>query len=194
MVKSGDVFEHPVTRETIAFLKTARDTGSAVLLADVFMQPGGFVAAQHIHPRQEERFEVISGTIRARIGGQEFTGGPGTKLTVLPGVPHVWWNGGDDELRVRCEALPALRFEDFFESFFGLAQAGKVSPKTGLPNLLQMAVLLRAFRDEIILASPPPPMQAALFGPLALIGRLLGYPAAHPYPTARRERPEPQTR
>ena len=192
MVKSGDVFEHPVTREKILFRKTARDTGGALMLADIFMQPGGFVAAEHIHPQQEERFEVIAGTLRARIAGKEIDGGPGTKLTVPPGIPHVWWNAGDDELHVLAEVLPALRFEDFFESFFGLAQDGKVSPKTGLPNLLQMAVLLRAHREEITLARPPQLVQTVVFGALAAIGRPLGYKAAHPYPRTQRSQTQPQ--
>lgn len=192
MVKAGDVFEHPVTREKIVFRKTARDTGGALMLADIFMQPGGFVAAEHIHPQQEERFEVIAGTLRARIAGKEVTGGPGTKLAVPPGIPHVWWNAGDDELHVLGEVLPALRFEDFFETFFGLAQDGKVSPKTGMPNLLQMAVLMRAHRDEITLASPPQPVQTVLFGALAAIGRPLGYKAAHPYPRTRTSPARPQ--
>jgi len=192
MVKAGDVFEHPVTREKIHFRQTARDTGGALMLGDVFMQPGGFVAAEHIHPGQEERFEVIAGTLRARIAGKEVAGGPGTKLVVPPGIPHVWWNAGDDELHVLAEVRPALRFEDFFESFFGLAQDDKVSPQTGLPNLLQMAVLLRAHHAEIVLASPPQPVQTVLFGALAAIGRLLGYKAAHPYPRARKSQAQPQ--
>jgi quercetin dioxygenase-like cupin family protein len=186
MVKAGDLFEHPVTREKIVFRKTARNTGGVLLEADVYMQPGGFVAAEHIHPGQEERFEVIAGTLRARIAGNEVDGGPGTKLVVPPGIPHVWWNAGDDELHVLAEVLPALRFEDFFETFFGLAQDGKVSPKTGLPSLLQMAVLMRAHRAEIVLARPPLPVQTLLFSALAVIGRLLGYKAAHPYPRTRR--------
>jgi hypothetical protein len=159
---------------------------------DIFMQPGGFVAAAHIHPQQEERFEVIAGTLRARIAGKEIDGGPGTKLVVPPGIPHVWWNAGDDELHVRAEVLPALRFEDFFETFFGLAQDGKVSPKTGLPNPLQMAMVLRTFRAELTLASPPQPVQTVLFGTLAAIGRLLGYKGTHPYPHARKSPAQPQ--
>ena len=110
---------------------------------------------------------------------------PGETLVVPAGTPHVWWNGGDDELHVVGEVRPALRTETFFESFFGLAQDGKVHPKTGLPNILQMAVLLRAFRHEIVLAQPPTVMQTLLFGGLAPIGRALRYKAEYPYPFVR---------
>jgi quercetin dioxygenase-like cupin family protein len=192
MAKSGDVLEHPVTREKIVVRKIARDTGGELYQVDFYLQPGGFVAAEHIHPLQEERFEVISGTLRGRVAGKEVSGGPGEQLVVPAGTPHVWRNSGADELHVLVEFRPALRIESFFETFFGLAQDGKVNRKTGLPNILQMAVVLRAYRHELILARPPRLVQTLLFGLLALIGRLFGYKAEHPYPRSRKMQVQPQ--
>ncbi len=185
MGKSGDVLEHPITRERIVFRKTARDTGGELLQADLYLPPGGFVAAEHIHPRQEERFEVVSGTLRGRVAGKELTAGPGEKVVVPAGTAHVWWNSGDSEMHVLVDVRPALRIENFFETFFGLAQDGKVNPKTGLPNPLQLAVTLRAFRNELILAQPPRLAQTLLFGSLGSIGSLLGYHGEYPYPHSR---------
>ncbi len=192
MVKSGDVLEHPVTREKIVFRKTARDTSGELMQADIYMQPGGFVAAEHIHPLQEERFEVISGTLRGRVAGKEVNSSPGGKLVVPADMPHVWWNSGADELHVLVEVRPALKFENFFETFFGLAQDGKVNPKTGLPNPFQMALVMRAYRNELILARPPRLVQTLLFGLLAPIGRLLGYKAEYSYPHSRQAKVQPQ--
>ena len=182
MANSGDVLEHPITGERIVIRKSARETGGALFQGDLFMAPGGFIAAEHIHPLQEERFEVISGTLRGRVAGKEVARSPGESLVVAAGTPHVWWNSGDTEMHVLVDFRPALRTEHFFEAFFGIAQEGKVSPKTGLPNPLQMAVLMRAYRNELILARPPRPVQTLLFGLLAPIGRILGYQAEHPYP------------
>lgn len=193
MVKPGDVLEHPVTRERIVFRKTARDTNGSLLQGDLYLQPGGFVAAEHIHPLQDEHFEVISGTLRGRIAGKESTTGPGEKVVVTAGTPHVWWNSGNDEMHVLVEFRPALRTETFFETFFGLAQDGKVNPKTGLPNPLYLAVLMRAYRNELILARPPRLVQTLLFGLLAPIGRLVGYEAEYPYPYSRQAKVQPQT-
>lgn len=192
MVKPGDVLEHPVTRERIVFRKTARDTDGSLLQGDLYLQPGGFVAAEHIHPLQEERFEVISGTLRGRVAGKELTSGPGEKLVVPAGTPHVWWNSGTDEMHVLVEVRPALRLESFFETFFGLAQDGKVNPKTGLPNPFQMALVMRAYRNELILARPPRPVQTLLFGLMAPIGKLFGYKAEHDYPHSRPTQVQPQ--
>jgi mannose-6-phosphate isomerase-like protein (cupin superfamily) len=185
MITPGDVLEHPVTGETIIFRRTAAMTGGKLCEADFYMRPGAFVAAEHIHPQQTEHFEVVAGTLRGRVAGKELAGGPGETVVVPPGTPHVWWNAGGEPLHVRVEVRPALSFEGFFEAFFGLAQDGKVSRKTGLPNPLQMAVLLRAYRDVLILAQPPRAVQTLLFGPLAALGRLLGYRADYPYPYPR---------
>jgi hypothetical protein len=57
-----------------------------------------------------------------------------------------------------------------------------------------MAVILREYRDEIRLARPPAPVQTALFTPLAVLGRALGYRGwyrrytAQPIPRARHPR------
>lgn len=192
MVTSGDVLEHPVTGEKIVVRKTARDTGGELYQGDLYVQPKGFVAAEHIHPRQEEHFEVISGTLRGRVAGKDVFGGEGTKLVVPAGTPHIWWNSGAEELHVRVEFHPALRIESFFETYFSLAQDGKVNRKTGLPNPLQLAVIMRAYRNELILARPLPFVQTLLFGFLAFIGRLVGYKADHPYPHSRQTQAQSQ--
>lgn len=193
MAKAGDVLEHPVTKERIVIRKTARDTGGELFQGDVYVQPGGFVAAEHIHPRQDEHFEVIAGTLRARVSGKEVTFSQGEKFLVPAGTPHVWWNSGNTELHVLVDVRPALKFENFFETFFGLAQDGKVNLKTGLPNLIQMAMIMRVYRNELILARPPQMVQTVLFGLLAPVGRLLGYKAEHPYPHSRQAQPRLQT-
>ncbi|MCB0189597.1 MAG: cupin domain-containing protein [Caldilineaceae bacterium] len=182
MVKSGDVLEHPVTGEKIVFRKTARETSGELLQADLYMQPGAFVAAEHIHPLQEERFKVIMGTLHGRVAGKELSSSPGETIVVPKGTPHVWWNAGDDELQVSVEVRPALKLEHFFEVFFGLAQAGKVNPKTGLPNPFQLALIMHTYRNELVLAQLPRVVQTLLFGTLAPIAKLLGYHAEYPYP------------
>lgn len=176
MAKAGDVIVNPVTGERIVFLQTAQETGGELLQADLFVKPGGFVAAEHVHPHQEERFTVRSGILRLRIRGEDRTYRAGEEHTVPAGTPHVWWNAGEDELSVRVEIRPAGRFENFVTSFFALAQAGKTDAK-GMPNLFQLAVMAREYRDVIYPTKPPPPLQRVLFGVLAPVGRMLGYTA-----------------
>src|SRR5262245_23078322 len=76
MIRTGTVIENPVTGERIVFRKTSRDTGGQAVVIETFVQPNGFVAAAHVHPSQEERFEVLRGTIGFKIGREKLVAGP----------------------------------------------------------------------------------------------------------------------
>ena len=181
MAKSGQTIENPLTRERIVFRKTARDTGGALLEADIFVGPGGFVAAEHVHPQQEERLIVQAGSVRFRLAGREQVYSAGETIVVPPGTPHQWWQHGDQELHVVVEFRPALNFEEFLETIFGLARDGKTNATGGPRNLLQAAALLGGpFKGVIYLAQPPIPVQRFLFAVLEPIGHLAGYRAVYP--------------
>lgn len=179
MARPGDVLEHPVTGERLVFVSVARETDGRLMEGDMFAQPGGHPAATHVHPHQEERFRVVHGTVRLEVDGARRILGPGDTAAVPPGRAHTWANVGDDEALLRVELEPALRTEMFFETFFGLAKDGRTNSK-GLPNPLSMAVLLREYDAEIQLARPPAAVQRAVFTPLALVGRALGYRGWYP--------------
>ena len=79
-------------------------------------------------------------------------------------------------MRVNWRTRPALKTEAFFETSWALARAAKVND-SGVPNLLQAAVIAREYEDEYRLAKPPWPLQKAFLAVLAPIGGLLGYEA-----------------
>jgi hypothetical protein len=149
------------------------------LRLDFFVAPGGFLGNEHLHPKQEERIEVLSGALRCRIGGRERTLGPGDAVAVHPGTPHTLWNEGAEEAHALVEYRPALRTEVLFETLFGLGRDGKTDEE-GSPGLLQGAVMLEEYEEEYRLVRPSPPVQKACLAVLALIGRLLGYRARYP--------------
>ena len=169
---------HPVTGERIVFRKRSRDTGGELLEATLVLAPRGFIAAEHVHPNQEERFEVTGAPVKFRIAGKEQLVQPGEVAVVPAGTPHIWWNPSPDEASTLVQFRPALDTETFFETFFGLASDGKTNKK-GLPNPLQMAVLARAYSREMQL----PPRTQRVFGPLSMlmapIARALGYRARY---------------
>jgi quercetin dioxygenase-like cupin family protein len=179
MARPGDVLEHPVTGERVIWRRVAAETQGELLQGDLFARPGGRPAAAHVHPNQEERFEVLAGTLTLRVDGEEGLLSPGDVAVIPAGKSHVWWNAGEDEVHVLGEFRPALRTEVFFETFFGLATDGKTNGK-GLPNPVHLAVLMREYGDELHLASPPLMAQKAVFAPLAAVGRLFGYRGWYP--------------
>jgi hypothetical protein len=128
-----------------------------------------------VHPRQPERFEVRLGRIQLRVGKEERVVGPGEVVEVPTGTPHVWTNPFDEQAVVDVQFRPALDTEAFFESYFALANDGKVSPMSGMPGGLQLLAIGHEFRHEM---APPPPAAWALSPALSVLGPLakrLGY-------------------
>lgn len=180
MFGAGDEIENPVTGERIVFRQTSAETNGELLSFDYTLKPGGSVPFAHVHPRQEERFEIVSGQARIRIGTNKVLVGPGESVVVLPGTAHRLWNQGAEALRAVVEFRPALQMEQAFEQLFGLACEGKIG-LLGLPkNPLRLAVLAHEFRDEVLLSALPQGLQRAVAALLAPIGRLLGYESVKP--------------
>lgn len=183
MARRGDVIDNPLSGERLTFLKTTSDTNGESLCFE-FVAPPGWSVPEHIHPRQQERTEVISGVLSGRVAGEEVRLLPGEVRVVPPGVVHAWRNPSDEEeARSSVEFRPALNMESGFETAWGLARDGKAT-KAGVPkNPLQLAVLASEHKDEVYLTRPPIPVQKALFailGLLAPVGQLLGYRARYP--------------
>lgn len=182
---------HPITGERIVFRKRAADTGGELLEFTLFLAPGGFIAAQHVHPNQEERFEVSGAAVMFKVAGQQRLVQPGEVAVVPAGTPHVWWNPSGVESATLVQFRPALATETFFETFFGLAKDGKVA-RNGLPNPLQMMVLGRAFKDEMALPRPAQWVAGPLAMLIAPISRAMGYRARYDRYSGSRARPSPR--
>ncbi len=191
MAKTGDVIENPMTGERITFLKTTRETNGQLLRFE-YVLPPGFTIPEHVHPQQEERHEVLSGTLRGRVGGQERDYREGERVVGPAGVPHAWQNpSSDEELRFVSELRPPLVFETLFETYCGLARDGKTT-KQGIPtNPLQLAVLVDETRGMFYSSRVPVGVQEAflaLFAVLAFVGRRFGYRARYPEESQREGR------
>src|SRR5688500_4137625 len=98
MAKAGATIESPPTGARIRFLQAARDTNGELLQSGDVMNGGGRVAIEHVHPYREERFEIISGTTRMSMRGQQRDVFAGQKVVVPAGTPHVWGNPNEDEV------------------------------------------------------------------------------------------------
>jgi mannose-6-phosphate isomerase-like protein (cupin superfamily) len=188
MIHAGDTIENPVTGERIVFNKTSHETGGEAVEIEVWVRPGGVVAAAHVHPFQSERFEVISGRLGMKLGRKRIEVGPEDVVVVDPGTPHKFWNAGDDELHFVTVVRPAHQFERLLETMFALAADGKTNRK-GMPNPLRLAVIAKAHFDDVRLPFPPATLQRVGLAVGAPIGRLLGYeptyaPAGVPAPAA----------
>jgi len=174
MSRAGDVFENPVTGERVVVRVGTEESGGDLLVADLYVRPGGAVAGEHVHTRIEEWFTVVGGRVGFRLDGLESIAPHNERLHVPVGVAHDWWNAGEDEAHVVVEVAPGARFEAMIKNLYGLAQDGKTNKK-GMPNLLQAALFAREFDDVLRFTKPPRSVQKILFVALAPIARLMGY-------------------
>lgn len=185
MTTTGDVIENPITGERGVVRVGTVESGGALGVIDLYIRPRGAVVGEHWHPAMDERFTVVRGRVGFRLNGQEQAAALGSEIHVPAGVRHDWWNAGDEEALVRVEVRPGARFEAMILNLFGLAQDGKTNAR-GLPNPLQLALLVSEFRDVIRFTRPPQVVQAVIFGVLAPLARLLGYRGSYPEYLTRR--------
>ncbi len=111
MAASGDVLEDPN-----GFRLEIVSLDEKLLVMEAGYPGTGDLPPKHLHPSQEERFTVLSGTVRAIVDGEETVHAEGSSFAVPPGTPHTMT--ADEPARTRWEVRPALRTADFFEALY----------------------------------------------------------------------------
>ena len=178
MAYAGQTIENPISGEKITFTQTAADTDGELLAFDMTLSVDGHVPGAHVHPSQEERFEIVSGTMKFRMNGKKIVAGPGDVVTVPAGARHKFANGGDEPVEVRVEVRPAMKMEDLLENTVALADEGKTNRK-GMPKPLHLALFVRRFEREVRAPFPPAPLVRAALAPLAALARRRGHDAGY---------------
>jgi len=171
MIAPGQTLENPVTGERFTFTHTAASSGGELLAFDFALRPGGAVPMPHVHPVQTERFEVVDGLVRFRVGLRTRMARPGDVVEVAPGVAHSFANAGPGEALLRVEVRPALAMEDMFAEVVALAQAGRMT-RRGMPRSpLDLAVLARKYDQEAHAPLLGVRLQRLLLAPLVFLAR-----------------------
>lgn len=184
MAYAGQVLENPVTGEKIVFRKTSADTGGKYVEIDLVLAPDGAVPGTHVHPKQVETFEVISGQMKFRLGLKKVKAGPGETVVVPAGAVHNFANDGDEPAHVRVTMEPALKMEELFETSVSLAKQGRVT-KSGMPKPLDLALFVEKFQDEARAPFPPHAVVMAMLAPLRKLARRRGRQLRRPESTVR---------
>jgi quercetin dioxygenase-like cupin family protein len=184
MAYAGQILDNAITGERIIFRRTAADTDGELLAIDLILAPDGGVPGAHVHPSQEERFEVLSGTMKFRLGRKKIVAKAGDTVIVPPGSTHKFANAGDEPAHVRVEVRPALKMEQLFETTVALARDGKTNGK-GMPKPLDLALFIREYEDEVRAAFPPAPIVKAVMAPLAWMAKRRGHAERYALPGLR---------
>lgn len=180
MITPGQTLSNPVTGERFTFTDTAAGSGGELLAFELALREGGSVPIPHVHPIQTERFEVLEGHVRFRIGLRHRLAAPGDVVVVEPGVVHGFANVGAGEARMRVEVRPALQMEQMFAEVIAMAEEGRMN-RRGLPRSpLELAALARRYDQEAHAPWIGVGMQRLLLAPLTLAARRPRVVAASP--------------
>jgi mannose-6-phosphate isomerase-like protein (cupin superfamily) len=101
----------------LRLVRTGAETDGELLEMEATYPGDGSMPPMHLHPSQAERFEILEGAMRAKIGDEETVYEPGAVFEVPPGTPHQM--GTDQPTRMRWEVRPAMRTAEFFERLYG---------------------------------------------------------------------------
>jgi quercetin dioxygenase-like cupin family protein len=168
---SRSTLANRVTGERFTFIETAATTDGELLAFELELRAGGKVPMPHVHPIQTERFDVLEGTVRFRIGRRSILATSGEVVEIEPGVVHAFSNPGVEPVRMRVDVWPALQMEQMLREVVALAEDGGLT-KRGLPrNLLELARLARAYDDVAHAPLLSVRVQRLLLAPLTLAGR-----------------------
>jgi mannose-6-phosphate isomerase-like protein (cupin superfamily) len=154
-------------------LRRSRDRGQVVLEIEGGLPPHRDGPPLHIHMGQHEEGTVLSGVLTGRVGTRTVTFRMGEVCVFSAGVPHGWWNDGDEPLRFKGRAVPAADLDRFLQAVFAIANAGTAAR----PSIFHMAHLLHRHRHTQRLAAVPVWLQRIVLPAVVVIGRVLGkYP------------------
>jgi quercetin dioxygenase-like cupin family protein len=149
---------------------TIRRSTVEVLEVEASYGPGGKPPPPHLHPAQDEHFEVLAGTLNARVGGEDRVLVAGEVLDIPAGTPHQMWNGSNEGARVRWETRPGGRTEAWFRAVdAAIRDAGG-----RMPGPLAFAPLIDEFRDTFRLAVGPDWAVGPAMKALGAVGRWRG--------------------
>lgn len=161
-------------RDPVSRVRQRFATRGESLVVDNWLEPGG-VLPPHLHPQQEERWSVVEGEVRFRLGDQERLIRPmDGEVVVAPGVVHGVASSDGQEAHLRCVVTPALRLQAFLEEAAAAGQQGLFTARgrpRGLRGARWAASFLKRYRDETVFLSPPAIVQRVLIALLARDGR-----------------------
>jgi quercetin dioxygenase-like cupin family protein len=166
MAGTGDTLAFPDGSD-YTITASAGETGGRLVEMEVLLPPNAVTPPLHVHPKQEEDLEVLSGALDV-FEGQWMRLPEGESMTIRRGEPHAFRNSSGLRVRVRNVHRPALGFQDYLEEIHSLAQDGKIKSFTDASSLMQLARVFEKYEDTIV---PAKRGQRAVMGLFARVGR-----------------------
>lgn len=131
----------------------------------------GARSSHHIHPRQDESYQVLSGTLDLFLDNEWHKVESGQSISIPKGKVHAFRNSTNEIAKTINIHSPGLRFQEYLEVMEKLSQEGKVTDMTGFRSGVYLSLHSLKFSNEFVPVQPP----YWLIKLMARIGTLLGY-------------------
>jgi mannose-6-phosphate isomerase-like protein (cupin superfamily) len=156
--------------ERITFREIVVEPGGDKLIIDGFCKSGSG-PAMHVHYRQDEGMTVKRGRLGYEILGEEqkFIN-VGESVSFKRGVPHRFWNAGEDDLHMESWVKPMNSIIFFLSALYD-SQRRSGSHR---PNPFDGAYLLTRYKNEYSMPGLPAFVKKVIFPVTYCTGRLLG--------------------
>jgi quercetin dioxygenase-like cupin family protein len=97
----------------VRFMLDGDTTGGGFSLVEHPLPPRALGAPLHTHRNEDEYSYVLEGRIGVQLGDEVLEAGPGELVIKPRGVPHAFWNAGDEPARL-LELISPAGFEQYF--------------------------------------------------------------------------------
>jgi quercetin dioxygenase-like cupin family protein len=118
----------------VRFMVDGADSGGGFALVEHPIQPRALAAPTHTHTHEDEYSYVLEGEVGVQVGDEVTVGRPGDLIFKPRGIPHAFWNAGDQPARL-LEIISPAGFERYFEELDPLV------PADGPPDIEGIAAL-----------------------------------------------------
>lgn len=129
------------------------DTGGQFALLEHTIPPRTLAAPTHVHAREDEFSYVLAGRVGVQVGDEVTEAGPGELVAKPRGVPHAFWNAGDEEARL-LELISPPAFASYFAELAPVLSAG------GPPDFDRLGAIQRSYGLSMDPESIEPLMKA----------------------------------
>ena len=142
------------------YVVTAEQTGCEYALIEHELAPRALGAPMHTHEHEDELSHVLAGRLGAQVGDEVIEAGPGGTVIKPRGIPHAFWNPGDEPVRF-LELITPGGFAAYFADLEPILSAagppdlqalGAVAGRYGLT--MDMASLPRLIAEHGLVAPP----------------------------------------
>jgi quercetin dioxygenase-like cupin family protein len=106
----------------VRFMIDGETTGGAFSLVEHPLPPRALGAPLHTHRHEDEYSYVLEGRVGIQLGPDVLEAGPGDLVLKPRGVPHTFWNAGDESVRL-LELISPAGFENYFRELAPLLAA-----------------------------------------------------------------------